>query len=357
MLPRPLQTRVHPSTLGATAPAVRMPRKYWLTTLCWLALAACASGPHSPAWAGDCGDRPQDEIWFVSARHVACVNSGEDPGLRAQRFVPGVGWQSADIHELYQPTTPDQIMVVFVHGNRVPSEAVAPEGRQVYRLLTAGVGDAPPLRFVIWSWPSAQIRGQLHDVRTKAQRTELSGYCLAWLLTHVPESQHVSLLGFSFGARIASGAMHLVGGGQLSGRALPPHSMTSANTRIVMIAGALNDNWLRPGEYHGLAVSHLDHLLNLYNRCDPVLRRYHGLYKHSQATALGYSGMYTGDLGELAEHIEQRDGCDAVGNSHDAIDYLHSPCLLPRIRSVLFWQPVQGDAKKPLAGKHVAKTP
>jgi predicted esterase len=285
------------------------------------------------------------------------VNSGEDPGLLVRRFVPGVGWQSADMHELYQPTTPDQIMVVFVHGNRVSSEAVAPEGRQVYRLLTAGVGDAPPMRFVIWSWPSAQIRGQLRDVRTKAQRTELSGYCLAWLLTHVPESQHVSLLGFSYGARIASGAMHLVGGGQLSGRVLPAHSTTPANTRIVMIAGALHNHWLRPGEYHGLAVSHIDHLLNLYNGCDPVLQRYHALYRHSHATALGYSGMYTGDLGELAERIEQYDASDTVQHSHEAIDYLHIPCLLRRIRSVLFWRPVQGEVEEPMTGEHVATAP
>ena len=85
----------------------------------------------------------------------------------------------------------------------------------MYRLLTAGVDDATPIRFVIWSWPSAQVRGQLRDVRTKANRTELAGYCLAWVLTHLPETQQVSLLGYSFGARIATGAMHLVGGGEL----------------------------------------------------------------------------------------------------------------------------------------------
>ena len=129
--------------------------------------------------------------------------------------------------------------MIYIHGNRVPSECTAPEGQQVYRLLTAGVDDATPIRFVIWSWPSAQMRGQLRDVRTKANRTELAGYCLAWLLTHLPENQQVSLLGYSFGARIATGAMHLVGGGTLCGRTLPPHPMTSSNTRVVMLAGAL----------------------------------------------------------------------------------------------------------------------
>ncbi len=84
------------------------------------------------------------------------------------------------------------------------------------------------------------------------------------------------------------------------------------------------------------------------------LERYHALYKHSHATALGYSGMYIGDLGELAERVEQQDGCNSVQRSHEAIDYLHSPCLLQRIRSVLFWQSVRGDAEKPRTGERVA---
>ena len=84
-----------------------------------------------------------------------------------------------------------------------------------------------------------------------------------------------------------------------------------------MIAGALHNSWLRPGGYHEQAISHLDYLLNLYNGCDPILKHYHMLYKHSHATAIGYSGMYTGDLGEVAQRIEQQDVCNAVQDSHE----------------------------------------
>ncbi|MHB0959209.1 MAG: alpha/beta hydrolase family protein [Pirellulaceae bacterium] len=352
---RPLHTHTDLSLLCATASAGGAARNGRLTIALTLALAVCSTGLRSLAGADPSLDRPQDEIWLVSTRHVIRAGSGEDPGLRAQRLVPGTGWQPADIHELYAPATPDQIMVVFVHGNRVPHESVIPEGRRMYRLLTAGVADAPPMRFVIWSWPSAQIRGQLRDVREKARRTELAGYCLAWLLRQLPESQHVSVLGYSFGARIASGAMHLIGGGQLSGRALPGPSIGSPNTRVVMMAAALHSNWLRPGGYHGLAVSQLDYLLNLYNYRDPVLKRYHALYRHSRAMALGYSGMYTEDMGRLATRVEQQDVTDSVRCSHDAINYLHSPCVLQHIREVLFWQPVRGDAEQPLTGERVAK--
>lgn len=242
----------------------------------------------------------------------------------------------------------------FVHGNRVPSELAGPEGLTVYRALTAGVTDATPLRFVIWSWPSERVRGQLRDVRTKANRTDLAGYCLAWVLTHLPETQHVSVLGYSFGGRIATGAMHLVGGGELAGRSLPPHPAISQNTRVVMVAGALHNSWLRPGGYHEAAIKHLDYLLNLYNCCDPVLQRYHALYKHSCATALGYSGMYTGDLGDVAERIEQFDVCNIVGRSHEISHYLASACLVERMREVLLWRPLHGEAAVPAAEPQAA---
>jgi hypothetical protein len=340
---RPSRLPIHARALGVAdglIDALASRRPMWRAAML-LCLVASVPSPPRVGWAGNRGERLQDELWLVSSRQCCSVSPGVAPELIAQRYDRDSDWQPADIRELYQPTTPDQVVVIYIHGNRVPSEMAAPEGQHVYRLLTAGVDDATPIRFVIWSWPSAQVQGQLRDVRTKADRTELAGYCLAWLLTHLPESQHVSLLGYSFGARIATGAMHLVGGGELSGRRLPPHAVRSENTRVVMLAGALHNSWLRPGGYHERAISHLDYLLNLYNGCDSVLKRYHMLYKHSHATAIGYSGMYTGDLGEVAQRIEQQDVYGAGQDSHEAIHYLENPCVIQRIRDVLFWRPVR----------------
>ncbi len=260
--------------------------------LAWWIMAA-------PVVAADsCGDRLQDEIWLVSARQVGCVQSGEAPPLQAQRYRSETGWEAVEVGEIYQPAAPDQIVVVYVHGNRVASNEVAGcEGRYVYRLLTAQVDDPVSLRFVIWSWPSAQVQGQLRDVRVKAQRTDLGGYCLGWFLTQFPEQQRVSLLGYSFGARIATGALHLIGGGQIAGRSLPPHDGGTHHARVVLLAAALHNNWLRPGCYHEHALAHTDYLLNLYDCCDPVLKWYPKLYKRSHTQALGFSGMYTGGLG------------------------------------------------------------
>mgnify|MGYP003769905025 FL=1 len=300
-------------------------------TLCWLPARQVLRG-------AECGARPQDELWLVSARQCCAVSSGGEPRLSAQRLDDDSRWQGADLEALYTPASADQVVVIYIHGNRVPSSAAAAEGQRVYRLLIGGAESAPPLRFVIWSWPSARVRGHLRDVRAKAQRTDVAGYCLAWVLVHLPEDQPVSLLGYSFGARIATGAAHLAGGGSLGGRALPPH-VTSAHTmRAVILAGALHASWLRPGGYHERARTQLGHLLNLYNTCDPVLKRYHLLDKRTRASALGFSGMYTADLVE-APRLEQLNVRNIVQRSHELEDYLYSPRLLQRIREVLFWQP------------------
>ena len=170
-------------------------------TLCWLPARQVLRG-------AECGARPQDELWLVSARQCCAVSSGGEPRLSAQRLDDDSRWQGADLEALYTPASADQVVVIYIHGNRVPSSAAAAEGQRVYRLLIGGAESAPPLRFVIWSWPSARVRGHLRDVRAKAQRTDVAGYCLAWVLVHLPEDQPVSLLGYSFGARIATGAAH-----------------------------------------------------------------------------------------------------------------------------------------------------
>ncbi len=291
--------------------------------------------------ADDGRDRPQDELWFVSARHGHPAGSGEAPELSVACYEGESRWQPADLEALCRQTSPDQIMVIYIHGNRMPSYEAAPAGMAVYRVLAAGVEDATPIRFVIWSWPSAQVRGPARDARIKANRTDAAGYCLAWVLSRLPETQRVSLLGHSFGARIATGAMHLISGGELCGWTLPSRPAPGRNIRLVMLAGALHNSWLRPGGYHELAVEHLDFLLNLYNSRDPVLRFYPRLYKRSRAVAIGYRGMYTGDLGELAPRIAQQDVCCTVQRSHDLNRYLWNACLDERMRDVLFWRPVR----------------
>ena len=148
----------------------------------------------------------------------------------------------------------------------------------------------------------------------------------------------VNLVGYSFGSRIITGSLHLLGGGELTGRTLPTaHSRPLHSFRVALMAPALHNYWLRPGACHEFALEQMDRLLIQYNSCDPALKRYRFIEKHGRPAALGFTGLYVED--EQGVWIEQRDACCIVGKSHAEINYTNSPTLMNQIHDVLF-----GDA-------------
>ena len=148
----------------------------------------------------------------------------------------------------------------------------------------------------------------------------------------------MSVLGYSFGARIATGAVHLMAGGRLAGRVLPPHVDSEVTPRVVMVAAALHNTWLQPTGYHALAPTRMSYLLNLYNPCDPVLKRYRALERRARPTAAGFAGLAAGGCGQGTQWLEQRDVSRLVGRTHAANSYLENPCLLRQMREVLLWR-------------------
>ncbi|MGM0488647.1 MAG: hypothetical protein ACQESR_18060 [Planctomycetota bacterium] len=284
--------------------------------------------------------RPQDEIWLVSERHIGDLESEQAPPLETWHYDSAGGWRDRDLTDLLAPSSPRQIVLVYVHGNRISSGEAACAGRCVYRLITSRMDDSVSIRYVIWSWPSSRIPGQLRDVRVKARRTELGGYCLGWFLAQLPPEQRISLLGYSFGARIATGALHLRGGGELCGRVLPSREPHAREVRVVLLAAAVHRTWLRPGGYHDRALANTDYLLNVFNSEDPVLKRYRFLYKGSRPRAFGYTGIFVRGLGAAGERVEQCDARWVVGHSHALFRYLGSSCLGKRIQPVLSWEPL-----------------
>lgn len=284
--------------------------------------------------------RSRDEIWLVSQRHTGCLESEESPALRTWRYEPGTGWSDRELADIFEPASGEQIFLIYVHGNRVSPGEAACQGRHVHRVIASQVDNPASVRYIIWSWPSSRISGQLRDFRVKARRTELAGYCLGWFLAHVPARQRISLLGYSYGARIATGALHVRGGGGLAGRTLPAGESCGHDARVVLLAAALHRNWLRPRCYHHQALKNTDHLLNLYNSCDAILKRYQLLYKCSRPEALGYTGMSLAGLGAERERIKQCDVRRVVGKSHALARYLQSYCLRDKMQRVLFWQSI-----------------
>jgi hypothetical protein len=301
-----------------------------------LALLLCAliGVGSTPAWAEELFDPPApsamaDEILMMSTRAVgtACDGNRLSEKLQCQRYEIGDNgrphWKSMDWRDALQPTSPMRT-VVYVHGNRIAPGEDRYRGMMVYRSLVTQGRPSQPIRFIVWSWPATTIRGPIKDMRLKAARTCPAGWQLAWFIDQLPEETPVSLIGYSFGARVASGALHVLGGGRLNGLQLTERLHPQRPPiRVAMIAAAFDADWMLPGRYHGRAISQVEKLVLVTNHRDPMMRLFHFSVDRRKIHALGKEGVpHAQSLGKAARRIQPVDVTHEVGRSHKLVDYL-----------------------------------
>lgn len=279
--------------------------------------------------------RPQDQLWLVSSRGLGCDIEQQAPRMACWRYDPEARWVHADLDALLAADAGHLVTTIFVHGNRMSHAAAFTRGWQAYRALIRSA-DERPVRFIIWSWPSAQIDGPLQDVRVKARRTNPAGCYLAWFVHRLPPQAPLSLWGHSFGARVVTGALHILGGGAIGGYCLSePEAPPRQPANVVLVTAALDNDWLVPGHFHGCALSQVGHMLLVNNGCDRLLKRYHWLYHRKDCSqALGFSGLPRCALG-CASCTEQVDACCQIGPEHSLALYLCSRNLMARMRNCL----------------------
>jgi len=279
-----------------------------------------------------CADRPEDELWYVSTRGLSCpVTTVFDPHVAHYQYESG--WTNSDLPELLESPVP--LTVVYVHGNRMSHSAAIQRGWLVYRSIATA--EAPPMRFVIWSWPSDRTSGHpLRDVRQNAFRADEEGLFLAQLLNQLPEDARASLIGYSYGSRVVGAAMHILGGGTIGGSGVQ-HAATRPTEhwlRSVMVAPAVDDDAFAPGEIFQNAAGVVDESLVLFNPCDPILKRY-GIIDRCQRheMAMGYVGMAGNGISAQQMNVSRY-----IGKSHDERLYLNSSAIMGTIRPYVFWQ-------------------
>lgn len=320
--------------------------------------------------------RPQDEVLLVSSRSIGCSTDETTlaDGLKAERFqhvadpageTAGQGtrraWQSIDWREVTSTADLNIPTIIFAHGNRIAAHEVRNRGLYIYKRLMACAGDDRPVRFIIWSWDSAQINGQLRDYQVKAARTRPVAYQLAWLINQMPAEQPIGIYGYSYGARVASGTAHLLGGGSLSGLSLKceGNSLPKRPMRHVWIAAALESDWLGPGRYHGRAMEQIDRLLLTTNRRDPAMRFFPMLGKQVDDRGLGYEGP-TCATREAARKIRLIDMTKAVGRSHNLCEYAEVRSMMRKAYGYLSFadsQPTDAQPTVEFASKTAAAKP
>ncbi|MCI0357637.1 MAG: hypothetical protein L0211_04015 [Planctomycetaceae bacterium] len=309
-----------------------------LAALC-CSLAARIALAEQPQVCQEFRVRPQDEIWAVNTRCLGCPSGDEiEPQWTVWKFDwPAPQWSTASSSEFYDTDSARIVTAMYVHGNQVDSSLALRDGLDAYFQLAGRYDDAQPVRFVIWSWPSDKIHGPLRDVRSKADRADTDAYYLARFLAPIKPEVRVGLVGYSFGARIIAGSLHLLGGGELCGVRV---AAVERPIRVALWAAAEHDDWLLPGRYHGQALPVAEHWLITRNYCDPVLARYAWIEKCYDPAALGYSGLVGRNLltPEQNALIEEIDVTHLVGKTHDDDAYLYSEPIVSRTREVVLWR-------------------
>jgi len=330
----------YPATLSKTIIGVSMtisPRlsgsRFWTLVSGLASLWLLASSALSAATVDRHGIRLQDEIVLVNTRPLGCRCDPEimATGLHVEQYtcIDETGsrcWNATSL-ESFITADPSVTTIVFVHGNKIAPGEDKQRGLDVYRRLLRHESDSGPIRFVIFSWPSSKIQGLLKDYKIKAARTRPVGWQLAWLIDQLPGETPVGLVGYSYGARVVTGALHILGGGDLHGLSLPERIHPNrAPLRVGLLGAALHAHWLGPGQYHGLAMSQIDRLLLLNNRKDLAMKFYYLSSSHGHPQALGLKGPTY--IGPEASKICKRDLSRAIGNEHDLYRYLAVPSAI-----------------------------
>lgn len=291
------------------------------------------AGEHSNGTVLCNGIRLEDEIDVINTRSICGAGDSEfmRKGIKVETYAicDEAGyrkWQSSDLDSFlkYDPSVPT---IIFVHGNQIgPGDAKA-EGLSLYRKIILQGCDAPRIRFVIFSWPSSKVAGLLRDVREKAARTEPAGYHMAWVLDQMPAETPVSLVGFSFGARIITGGLHVLAGGSLGGSLtlkehVHPHREP---VNAVLMAAASHSYWLAEGQHHGRAMSQVNRMLFINNCADRAMVYYDLLTPgRGGPQAMGLRGP-TRVSPKDADKIFNRDVSRYVGSQHDLMAYVCAP--------------------------------
>lgn len=321
----------------------RLPR----IIILWAAFAhagLCLSGAAASADAAN-GVRPQDEIFLISTRDLYSSPwaSIDWQRLRVHRYATIAGeacrrWIPVSIDDFYAEDDPSRVTMVYVHGNWIERGEDTVRGLNAYRALLSRVPGAPPLRVVLFSWPTSRRPGMLRDFRMKAELADTAGLHLAWVLSRMRPDIPVTVVGYSFGARVVTGALHVLAGGSMCRCALP-EPVARIPVRVLLIAAAVHHDWLLPGGRHGMAWQLVDRLVLITNRCDPAMRFYHLLERRGRPRALGEFGITRlWALGDASERLVQFDACRAVGKRHGEVYYLSAgPLLRVAGQQILFF--------------------
>ncbi len=303
------------------------------------------------------GDEPCD-FWIVSSRNCNGKIAPRDAGCCLEFYHRTSQSMVPRGREAFLASIRPDIPVCFViHGSYNYWYDVVTESVQINRWIRAA---APNLavQFVYFTWPSNGYMPFILpvDLAILGRRSAAHGAYLANLITQFPPGQPVSIVGHSHGARTAAAALHVLGGGALEkGQALPGGFHAPDRLRAVLVAAAIDHNWLNPGQRYGQALVVPERVMLMKNASDATL----GIYPiriGAGERALGKLGLGPDDwlaIGPLGAKVVEFDVGRFTSWHHGFDNYHERPELASVLIPYVYFQDDAPATMGPVPAPHL----
>lgn len=329
---------------GTALPEIEIPSTAPLSNAPLLPAPLLVPG-HSPIVRSPC----DPDYWIVSSRNCKQqLDCNQNCQFGVYRFDgPGPG-RASSLEELYAALPPNVPICFMVHGSFVIWDSMLKDSAETYRWVKNAAPDRP-VQMVFFTWPSDDTSRWLPnsidiaDARRSGMTAELNALYLAELISHVPDSNPVCLMGHSHGARMVSAALHLLAGGRVEERFFVGGKFRQQRIRAVLAAAAMDHDWFNPGERYDLALTRAEAMINLRNRHDfPLL--FHPTHQIFASRALGRSGLTSLDQRQLGIDLCRVRDCDVtrlIGCRHVWPYYYRQPAIAATIRHYVYFDDAQ----------------
>jgi esterase/lipase superfamily enzyme len=289
------------------------------------------------------GTAENPQYWIVSSRcdvqhrRHKHLDDGE---LDVYQRSPDGQLFSSNLATLQSLTIPGVPVLICFHGSFVTWEDECNESHQAYQWIRNACPHLP-LQVIFFTWPSDGIITGLipTDVLIRGRQAEFNGFHAARVITCLPPSCPISMIGHSHGCRVILSTLHLAGGGDVQGMTYPAIQATPRRYRAVFAAAAVDHHWMNPKDRYGCALPVTECIINLQNRKDLALAVY-PLHRPFAGRALGRIGLLRRDtrkLGGETQKITNLDVTEIEGHNHLWPGYFQSPEIAAAIAPVIYY--------------------
>lgn len=291
------------------------------------------------------------DYWVVSSRRCreqleTCQNCNFD----VFHFDCEGHGATSSLDELSASLVPATPVCFMIHGSFVEWESVCQDSKVTNTWLRNACPERP-LHVVFYTWPSDDAPAVTFpmDVMQLGRRAERNALYVSELVSRVPDSHPICLLGHSHGARMTLATLHALGGGEVDGVVFGGGQYHQHRIRAVLAAAAIDHQWLSNGSRYDRAVLRAESIVNLQSRKDLALKFYplHRPFCTQALARTGFTEHVRREIGPHSTKLADFDVTPLVGYGHVWPHYYRQPCIAQAISTSVFFPDVVQVATKP----------